>query len=179
MNLFSSKARLYFSVVAISAMTSLGLPLGVGARQQSLAYAQQASTPVATSQKVARAHPTASGVGGNPLWKIPMNSLMATVRRPIFSPSRRPPVVIAPAPFLPARTAEISQPVRPPLVLIGAIAGTRGGIAIVINEGTKGIFRLRTGETQSGWMLRSVQGREATFERGTQSAVISIPLPAR
>ena len=118
---------------------------------------------------------------GNPLWAIPLRSLNQTRERPIFSPSRRPPppavagsppVVAAPPPPPPA------GPERPLLSLVGAVAGENGGIAIFLDETTRDIVRLKTGETHpSGWTLRSVRGREATLQKDRESVILALPAP--
>lgn len=111
----------------------------------------------------------------NPLWVIPIASLSAIRERPIFSPSRRPPIsaTIAPA----QQVSLASQPLRPPFALIGAAAGENDGIGIFLDEATKGIVRLKTGESHAGWTLSLVKGREATLQRGEEIAVLEIPNP--
>jgi hypothetical protein len=114
---------------------------------------------------------------GNPLWAVPVASLTATRERPIFSPSRRPPAVVDP-PRLQAESTPINFQSRQPLLsLLGAIAGEAEGIAIFLDETTKGIVRLKTGESHSGWVLRSVQGAEVTLQRGPETAIVAIPNP--
>jgi general secretion pathway protein N len=80
---------------------------------------------------------------GNPLWAIPLRQLTETRLRPLFSPSRRPPPVIAkverkePPPPPPAPPAE---PEKPQLLLVGTITGSAAAIAI---------FRDKTGKEAS------------------------------
>ena len=118
---------------------------------------------------------------GNPLWGIPLKSLSLTRERPLFTPSRRPPAppvahveptrpVVAPAPA----GAE-----TPRLALIGLIIGAKDGIAIFVDQATREVVRLRTNEGHSGWVLRSIQGREATLEKTPFTAVLAIPPPGR
>jgi hypothetical protein len=114
----------------------------------------------------------------NPLWGISLASLKATRERPIFSPSRRPPPVERPAPIQPQPSVSNSEPRRPLLALVGAIAGETDGIAIFVDEKTKDIVRMRTGESLSGWTLSSVKGREATLQKGPETSVLEILLPA-
>jgi general secretion pathway protein N len=118
--------------------------------------------------------------GGNPLWAIPIQTLTATRERPIFLPSRRPPApAVAAAPYVPAtKTAPPPvEPDKPPLNLVGVVAGTDDGIAIFVNSNTRDIVRLKTGEGFEGWILRSVQGREAVLEKNNRNAVIGLPQP--
>jgi general secretion pathway protein N len=108
----------------------------------------------------------------NPLWSIPLASLPALRERPIFSPTRRPrPSVIKPT----AIQAPLAT--QPLLALIGAIAGENEGIAFFLDGTTKGVIRLKTGETHAGWTLRAVKPREAFFQNEQKSAVLTLPNP--
>jgi len=66
---------------------------------------------------------------------------------------------------------------RPPLALLGAIAGETEGVAIFLDQTTKGTIRLKTGEGHLGWTLRSVKGREAILQKELKTAVFTIPNP--
>jgi general secretion pathway protein N len=119
-------------------------------------------------------------VRGNPLWVIPLTSLNATRERPIFLPSRRAPapvVAAAPPPPTPAPTPPPAEPERPRLTLLGAVIGDVEAIAIFFDQGTRAIVRLRTGEDYSGWVLRSVKGREATLQKGRETVLLALPRP--
>jgi len=107
---------------------------------------------------------------GNPLGAISVASLTATRERPIFSPTRRPP----PAAVKPASGQFAAQPL---LALVGAIAGDGEGIAIFLDGTTKGIIRLKTGETHAGWTLQEVKAREAILQKDHNTAVLAIPAP--
>ena len=108
----------------------------------------------------------------NPLWAIPLGSLENTRERPIFTPTRRPP---------PDQTAAAvptaSEAPGPPLVLLGAVAGKRESIAIFRDQVTNDVVRLKIGESHSGWTLRLVNGREATFNKGQETSVLLIEIP--
>jgi general secretion pathway protein N len=116
---------------------------------------------------------------GNPLWGVPFNSLTATRERPIFSPSRRPPLVIPPAPVAMPSTPPPAPaaPEEIPLKLVGTIIGRDSAIAICFNPSTREVIRLKTGENFEGWVLRAVHGREAAFEKATLQAQLSLPSP--
>ena len=116
---------------------------------------------------------------GNPLWGISLNSLTATRERPIFSPSRRPPLPTPPAPIaLPSiPTPPPAVPEEIPLKLLGTIVGRDSGIAICLNPSTNDVIRLKMGENFQGWVLREVHGREAAFEKATLQARLSLPSP--
>ena len=118
---------------------------------------------------------------GNPLWGVPLSTLTATRERPLFTPSRRAPapavagpVAAAPAPPPPPPPAE---PERPQLVLVGAIANGSEGIAVFLDQATNNVIRLRTGQDHSGWVLRSVKGREATLQKDQQTTTLTLPVP--
>jgi hypothetical protein len=115
---------------------------------------------------------------GNPLWAISLELLSTTRERPIFMPSRRPP---APPTAVadPPRAQVVPPPAEPErlgLALIGAVTGRAAGIAVFLDETTKDVVRLRIGDNHSGWILRSVNGREVIVEKGGER--ISLALPA-
>lgn len=117
---------------------------------------------------------------GNPLWAIPVNTLTATRERPIFLPSRRAPApaVAGPPPPEPVRPPPPpAEPDRPQLALVGAISGEAEGIAVFIDQRTRDIVRLRTGENHLGWTLRSVRGREATLQKERETVLLALPAP--
>ena len=118
---------------------------------------------------------------GNPLWGVPLSALTATRERPLFTPSRRAP---APAVAGPVAAAPAPPPAPPPaererpqLVLVGAIANGSEGIAVFLDQATNNVIRLRTGQDHSGWVLRSVKGREATLQKDQQTTTLTLPVP--
>lgn len=117
---------------------------------------------------------------GNPLWGITIQSLHATRDRPIFSPSRRPPMPAA----LPAPVAKVTPvntspavPDRPPFDLVGVVVGAGQGYAVFVSSTTHDLVRLRTGEGEDGWVLRSVRSREAVLEKDHKVTVVRLPSP--
>jgi|HubBroStandDraft_6_1064221.scaffolds.fasta_scaffold206881_2 hypothetical protein len=118
---------------------------------------------------------------GNPLWAVPLGALSQTVERPLFSPSRRPPPpVLAAAPVPPAKPLPppVAEPEHPLLTLLGTVVGGAEGIGIFLDETSHDVIRLKTGEVHGGWMLRSVHGRAADFERGDRrQATLAFPAP--
>ena len=107
---------------------------------------------------------------GNPLWAIPLSALSETLARPVLSPSRRPPL----PPVLIALPAAPTKPVPPPksepdhplLTLLGTIVGRSVEIGVFIDDESQDVIRLKTGQVHGGWILRSVRGRTANYERG-------------
>jgi hypothetical protein len=123
------------------------------------------------SNEPAPAHETAAG---NPLWATPIEALAATRDRPLFSPTRRPPAaVFTPAAAAPPR-AEPIEPERPPLQLIGTVAGDTTAIAVFLDQTTKGTIRLLGGQSQYGWVLGAVHRKEVVLQKN--GAVVSLPL---
>ena len=124
------------------------------------------------------AAPESAGIG-NPLWTIPLNTLTATRERPLFTPTRRPPTQAVPAAIanVPAPPPPAAEPEQLGLRLLGTIAGHDRSIAICLNLATSEVVRVRTGESFEGWNLRSVRGREATFEKASRREVLALPSP--
>jgi hypothetical protein len=116
---------------------------------------------------------------GNPLWRIPIDSLSVTRERPLFSASRRPP---PPAPSEPPASNTASpppaEPERPPLALQGTAIGRKRDIALVLDEVAKSSVSLRVGEVVQGWYLRSVDRQAVTLEKGDRIVVIALPAPS-
>jgi hypothetical protein len=116
----------------------------------------------------------------NPLWAIPLATLSSTRERPIFSPSRRPPppvpaVTVARPPPPPPKPLRVE---RPQLSLVGTIvADDDQSFGIFVDQTTRASLRLKIGEDHLGWKLRSVHGRDVTFERDQQTTILSLPQP--
>src|SRR5208282_1079158 len=170
----------------------LGLVLGAVAFGHSLQSALAATAPVdgaaiETTINPRIADPTlaasrsdkpaARTLTGNPLWAIPLESLTSTRERPLFSPSRRPPpaaaVAASPAPAPPP--PKPAEPDHPPLTLVGTVVGETQSIGVFVDQVTKNVIRLRTGEGHAGWTLRAIHGREATFEKDQRVATLALP----
>ncbi len=112
---------------------------------------------------------------GNPLWAIPLSVLTATHDRPLFSPSRRPPpaaVVVAP---VIAPVTRPAAPDHPLLTLVGTVVGGRQGIGIFVDQASKAVIRLRTGQDHDGWTLRAVSERDVVFQRRRREATLVLP----
>lgn len=116
-----------------------------------------------------------SAESGNPLWGITIELLHATRQRPIFSPSRRPPMPAALA--APPPPSAPPTPDKPAFNLLGTVAGSGAGYAVFLDNTTHDIVRLKTGEGQDGWILRSVKKREAVLVKNDQIAVMRLPSP--
>ena len=160
-----------------AALVAIGAALSVPPAQ-----ADSVDSPNPPVTDARRAAPKAPPVmpTGNPLWTIPLSQLAVTRDRPIFSPSRRPPAPVAAAPIYvppPAPRIAKAEPERPPLTLVGTIAGEKDAIAVFVLQGTGTTIRLHPNESHEGWVLLSVQGREATMSKGGASAVMALAPP--
>jgi hypothetical protein len=105
--------------------------------------------------------------------------LSFTRDRPLFTPSRRPPApaVAGPVAAAPPPPPPTTEPEQLQLVLVGAIASGSEGIAVFLDQATNAVIRLKTGQDHSGWVLRSVKGREATLQKDQQTQTLVLPLP--
>ena len=164
-----------FALLDASAQTlpheQAGIDLGTGERTLTAGESSGAPQGSGTSSR-GSAEPL------NPLWAIPFESLTHTRERPLFSPSRRLPAVavaVAPRPVQPQPLLPAERRREPSFALLGAIAGEKEEIAILLDETTKIVVRLRRGESHSGWTLRSVKGREVTLEGYRQTAILAFP----
>ncbi len=105
----------------------------------------------------------------NPLASISLSSLEASRERPIFFPSRRSP---------PSSHLQNDSRRNGRLVLLGAIASGPNGIAILRDQDSKAVMRVRVGGTLLGWRLVAVEGRNATLTGDTGQIELTIPSPA-
>ena len=116
---------------------------------------------------------------GNPLWAIPLRTLSVTRERPLFSPSRRPPAPAVlgaePPPPPPKPALKPAAPERPPLILVGTIIGENEKLAIFFNQATNSVTRVREGEAESGWLLRSVAERAIILQKDNQTVTLDLP----
>lgn len=123
---------------------------------------------------------SADAAQGNLLWGMSMDALHATRERPLFSPSRRPPTpAVANATVSPVKTVAPATAAAPALSLLGIVAGKDEALAVFINTTTHDTVRLKTGEGEDGWVLRSVTGREAILEKDHRIEVLQLPPTAR
>lgn len=96
--------------------------------------------------------------------------LMASVDRPLFSPSRLPP---------PVKAAGAPEPPPDPLANIrlhGIYAGQGVGGIIATVDGKSRRFRLN--ESVGEWKVASIKDRDVTFTRGGETRVIRLAMGA-
>jgi|GEM_PF-1658857 len=114
---------------------------------------------------------------GNPLWAISLDSLSETRDRPLFSVSRRPPVV---TPVLAAveKKQEIvppPPPERPSLTLVGTIVSRKGSVAMVQGASGGEAMRIRVGQENDGWQVQGIGLRSIVVGKGEQSVELALP----
>jgi general secretion pathway protein N len=172
-------ARMLVSAVALAATP----PVVVEPRDDTLGLGRAGEPSAVTPRSVATVTAPASVEhvpSANPLWAIPLLQLSATRERPLFAPSRRPPPPVvayqlASAP--PPPPPKPAEPEKPRMSLVGTIAGGAEGIGVFLDTTTRGVLRLKLGEAHEGWVLRAVRRREATLQKGSQVAVLTLPPP--
>ena len=99
-----------------------------------------------------------------------LSRFMATLERPLFSPSRRPPPpppppTVAPPPPPPDPLASVQ------LFGVFADAEGKGGIIARVEGKPK---RIHTGQSIGAWTLKSIEGRNVTLERGAEVRVLNL-----
>lgn len=134
--------------------------------------------PQAGGSGPSRIGPAAQLPPGNPLWAIPLRLLTDTRERPLFSPSRRPPpAAVGATPVIaPARpAARPGEPDHPQLTLVGTVVSAHEAIAIFVEQASKTVIRLRTGQGYEGWTLRAIHERDTVFENPRHEAILALP----
>jgi general secretion pathway protein N len=116
---------------------------------------------------------------GNPLWTAPLSALSATRDRPLFSVSRRPPIVAVPTVAAPPKQEAVAPPPpeRPLFTLIGTIVSPRASLAMLQGSNGDAISRLRIGEESDGWGVRGIDLRSIVVVKGEQSVKLDLPRP--
>lgn len=94
---------------------------------------------------------------------------IATLDRPLFSPNRRP------APPPPKESAKTEPDLLAGLHLYGLYATENGPAGILARVDGK-IRRIADNEALSGWMLKSIEDRQAIFVKDGQERVIPLAI---
>lgn len=173
-------AKRHLAKMGVCSVLIAVLPTGAGAAPEADPPPPQVEIRVSSDAAADGAGARSEWATGNPLQAIPVESLSTTRDRPLFSPTRRPPpTTAAVGPPPPAGPAAPAPPARPRLALIGTVVSTTGSFGIFMDEGSRQVLRLRTGEVHAGWTLRSVNARDVVMFAGTESAVLALPVPAK
>jgi hypothetical protein len=147
----------------------------------------EAAAPAAEGNGVADAAPSGVGLApspnatprsSNPLWAIPLSALTATRERPLFSASRRPPVVAVPIVAPPPQKQEAlapPPPERPLLTLVGTIVSRKASLAMLQGSNPDAISRLRVGQENDGWRVQGISLRSIVVEKGAQAVELDLP----
>lgn len=91
---------------------------------------------------------------------------VATLERPLFVPTRRPPPPPAPASAPPAVDS------LPPMRLMAVYGNAEGGGILAVVEGR--VRRLKVGESLNGWAVGPVQRNSVELTRGSEVKIIEI-----
>ena len=139
-----------------------------------------ASNTVGLSSAPSAPDPGAKSRDGNPLLTVPLSSLSATRDRPLFSASRRPPIVAVPvAAPLPQKQEALAPPSQeqPLLTLVGTIVSPKSSVAILQGSNAESVSRLRVGQENDGWRVRGISSHSVVVEKGSQSVQLGLPRP--
>jgi general secretion pathway protein N len=160
---------------------------GAAPAESSNELAATAAAPVAAGLGRADLEPRPAGTApsaarprsneANPLWAIPIETLRATRERPLFSASRRPPPppVAAAEPVISAPPSpEPTPPEQPQMTLVGVVHGPSTDIGLFSNDSGK-LVRLRIGEADHGWVVRSVDLRATILEKESRQVTLALP----
>jgi hypothetical protein len=179
--------RILLATFSALAATAAAGPIGEPARPAP--EVEKASAPATEGTGVADAagpsgaprgsDPGAKARAGNPLWTVPLSALSATRDRPLFSVSRRPPIVAAPIAAPPPQKEALAPPPpeQPLLTLVGTIVSRKASFAILQGSNTEAISRLRVGQENDGWRVRGIGLRSIVVEKGEQSVELDLPRP--
>jgi hypothetical protein len=93
----------------------------------------------------------------NPLAALSLDKLSASVDRPLFSPSRRPP---SPAPVRQDFQLPAVESPPPDLVLSGVVMDGEGARVVVLVGAEKRVLRAQMGDEIDGWKVVQIDGRK-------------------
>jgi hypothetical protein len=111
-------------------------------------------------------------VSDNPLATQPLDLLLDTRDRPLFSPTRRPPP-LPPAPVVERLAPPV--PVPPPnVVLLGVVTDENGAWAVVRSGSPYKIVRARVGEQIDGWQVIGIEPRRLDLSHDSRSVSFAL-----
>ena len=122
--------------------------------------------------------PGSPGAAVNPVAALDLESLAATRALPLFTPTRTAPVVEPP--FVPEPIAvepEVfvaPEPVPPALQLVGLVMSESEQVALLADQATGMVHRLRPGESYDGWVLTIVDGRTVAFSNDGREHLLTM-----
>jgi hypothetical protein len=104
----------------------------------------------------------------SPLAAQSLDLLSATRKRPLFSPTRRPPA--PPAPIVNAPEAPPPPPPPPDVALFGIVMDGDEARAVVRTGPAQKIMRVRIGDDIGGWKVSQIEGRRLVLSRDDRIA---------
>jgi hypothetical protein len=147
-----------------------------------------AALPCLAADPAARAEVSSDATPVSPLAARPLDGFSATRDRPLFSPTRRPPL---PPPVLVA--APPPPPLPPNVALLGVIMDGEQAQAVVRAGPTEKVLRVSIGDDIGGWKVGQIEerklvlllnGRTATFTmfsgnnvKHRPNAIVAAPPP--
>jgi general secretion pathway protein N len=162
---------------AAALLLVLSANLAVAAAQD--APAEEAAAEAAAPPP-AGADPAAAPASPNPLHSLRLEGLESTRKLPLFTPARTPPVVEAPPEPPPEPEAvepevvEEPPPEPPTLKLIGIVMTAAEQVALLSDEATGEVKRLRPGEDYDGWTLKIVDSRTVELANADQRHTLTM-----
>lgn len=106
----------------------------------------------------------------NPLARFALEDFADTLRRPLFSATRRPPSPIA----APIRREPPPPPEPPHFTLVGVVTDERGARALVKISPTAKIRGLRRGDEIDGWTVVEVGPRRIVIGRDARTSAVAL-----
>jgi hypothetical protein len=116
----------------------------------------------------------ASAALANPVAAQSLDKLSTTLDRPLFSPSRRPPLP-PPPPVLQATPPAAPPPQQPPnLMLFGVVMDGEDARAVVRTEADKKMLRARIGDEIDGWKVSQIDRRKVVISQDGRFATFTL-----
>jgi len=113
--------------------------------------------------------------GLNPLASVSLSDLGATRQKPLFSPSRHPPVPPPPppAPVL-VREPEAPPPVPPAIILLGVVTTADGPRAIIKQTATDKARTIQVGDDVAGWKAAEIEPTRVVLSHDVQNTDVAM-----
>jgi hypothetical protein len=102
-----------------------------------------------------------------PAWSADLGSFMASLDRPLFSPTRKPPPK-------PDAAIAVAVDTLDDVRILGVYSGAGGGGAIVRADGK--VRRVRPGDSVGGWSVKEVRPSELLMARGEEERSLNVKL---
>lgn len=123
---------------------------------------------------VAEAQQTGENAPANPLARHELKDFTATLQRPLFAATRRPPAPAA----APSRETPPPPPPSPPsLTLVGVVKDEKGHRAIVETGQPAKARSLRPGDEIEGWRVLEIASQRIVFERSARLHAVALFAP--